>query len=93
MRKRGPAYWKWADYTLQSMQHSEILAGGTQIDVQSRLSRNLETQLFIGVYASDGRRLFEEFFPCRKEQGLGEALSWGVEQARSIATCSNLTWL
>ena len=91
VRRRGTAYLRWVDSDLPAMEHSEIRHGGMQIDVKSRLSRRLETQLFIGVYRNDGDVLYEEFFPDRKEQQIHHALSWGVREARTIVIKKKMT--
>ncbi|MFK3973736.1 hypothetical protein ACI2KS_23775 [Pseudomonas sp. NPDC087358] len=92
MRKRGSAYWEWADAELHAMQHSEILPGGAQIDVQSRLSRTGVIQMFIGVYARDGRSVSEQYFPHRDGERITEALAWGVREATAIASSKYVKW-
>nr|WP_311968876.1 hypothetical protein [Pseudomonas baltica] len=86
MRRRGPKFWTWADCQLHYREHEERLSDGALIDVQVRLSRDAVTQLFIGVYASDGRCCFEEFYPARLNESMTVALAWGVEQARIAAS-------
>jgi len=56
MRIRGDVFWDWADPVLHHRSHDEELDDGTTIDVQVRLSRTGQTQMFIGVYAGSGRR-------------------------------------
>lgn len=51
MRIRGDVFWDWADPVLHHRIHDEELDDGTTIDVQVRLSRTGQTQMFIGVYA------------------------------------------
>lgn len=60
MKIRGEVFWAWADPTLHHRSHDECLDDGTQIDVQVRLSRTGNTQMFIGVYAPSGMALHEE---------------------------------
>lgn len=85
MRTRGQAYWGWADPSLHHRSHDEILDDGTQIDVQVRLSRTGNTQMFIGVYAPSGVPLNEEAFDSRPGESMTRALAWGVRHARRFA--------
>ncbi|MGR6497969.1 hypothetical protein [Pseudomonas fulva] len=85
MWQRGEVFWQWADPTLHHRSHAEILPNGVSIDVQTRLSRTGSTQLFIGVYAKHGQRLFEEAFAKRPGENMTKALSWGVTRARALA--------
>ena len=83
--KRGAQYWCWADPSLHPRCHIEVLDDGTKIDVQARLSRTGETQLFIGVYSPKETLIVEETYYSRPQETMGRALSWGVERARSFA--------
>ncbi|HDS1818861.1 TPA: hypothetical protein QEM96_005358 [Pseudomonas putida] len=86
MRVREETYWQWADAQLHSRSHDEALSDGTTLDVQVRLSRLGATQLFLGVYAGNGRALLEEYYPTRPGETMTRALVWGVERARALAT-------
>ncbi|KPM67043.1 hypothetical protein HB13667_07880 [Pseudomonas putida] len=86
MRIRGEVFWEWADPTLHHRTHDEELEDGTVIDVQVRLSRTGNTQMFIGVYAASGMALHEEAFDSRPGESMTRALAWGVGRARRIAT-------
>ena len=86
MRIRGEVFWEWADPTLHHRTHDEELEDGTVIDVQVRLSRTGNTQMFIGVYAASGMALHEEAFDSRSGESMTRALAWGVGRARRIAT-------
>ncbi|AIL61106.1 hypothetical protein [Pseudomonas alkylphenolica] len=86
MRYRGEKFWAWADPTLHHRCHDEILDDGTTIDVQVRLSRTGDTQLFIGVYALGGTLLMEEAYYSRPHQSMSRALAWGVGRARSFVS-------
>jgi hypothetical protein len=85
MRQRGDRYWAWADPALHCRAHDETLDDGTTIDVQVRLSSAGLTQMFIGVYASNGMSLFEEACDSRPGESLTRALAWGVGRARRVA--------
>lgn len=85
MRDRGDKYRTWADGKHQSRGHEEELGNGTEIDIQVRLSPMLVTQVFIGVYAKGGRRLFEEIHDG-SDATLAQALRWVVGRARVLAT-------
>lgn len=85
MRIRGDVFWEWADPTLHHRTHDETLDDGTFIDVQVRLSRTGETQMFIGVYSPAGQALHEEAFNSRPGESMTRALAWGVGLARKIA--------
>jgi len=86
MRRRGQGYWKWADPQLHCRTHDETLDDGTVIDVQVRLSRTGNTQMFIGVYAPAGMAVIEESFDSRPGESMTKALAWGVGRARQVAT-------
>ncbi|WP_144172815.1 hypothetical protein [Pseudomonas sp. Kh13] len=86
MRVREETYWQWADAHLHSRCHDEALSDGTTLDVQVRLSRLGATQLFLGLYAKDGRALLEEYYPARPGETMTRALVWGVDRARAMAT-------
>ncbi|OLS60287.1 hypothetical protein [Pseudomonas putida] len=86
MRIRGEVFWSWADASLHHRSYDEILADGSSIDVQVRLSRTGSTQLFIGLYADDGRALHEEAFDSRPGESMSKALALGVVQARRQAS-------
>lgn len=86
MRVREETYWQWADAQLHSRSHDEALSDGTTLDVQVRLSRLGATQLFLGIYAGNGRALLEEYYPARPGETMTRALVWGVERARALAT-------
>ncbi|QHG65536.1 hypothetical protein [Pseudomonas putida] len=85
MRIRGDVFWNWADPILHHRAHGETLDDGTTIDVQVRLSRTGNTQMFIGVYAGCGMALHEEAFASRPGESMTQALAWGVGQARRVA--------
>ncbi|MDH4552723.1 hypothetical protein [Pseudomonas sp. BN607] len=86
MRIRGEVFWAWADPVLHHRSHDEELDVGTSIDVQVRLSRTGQTQMFIGVYAGCGMALHEEAFDSRPSESMTRALVWGVGRARRLAT-------
>ncbi|MFQ6575946.1 hypothetical protein [Pseudomonas sp. UM16] len=86
MRIREETYWKWADVHLHSRCHDELLSDGTSIDVQVRLSRTGATQLFLGVYASHGKAMVEEYYDHRPGETMTRAMVWGVDRARALLT-------
>lgn len=86
MRVRGNVFWDWADPVLHHRTHDETLDDGTHIDVQVRLSRTGQTQMFIGVYAPQGMAVHEEAFDSRPGESMTRAMAWGVGRARRIAT-------
>lgn len=86
MRIREETYWQWADAQLHSRCHDEALSDGTTLDVQVGLSRLGATQLFLGLYAQDGKALLEEYYPARPGETMTRALVWGVDRARALAT-------
>jgi hypothetical protein len=86
MRYRGEQFWAWADPTLHHRYHDEVLDDGTKIDVQVRLSRTGQTQLFIGVYSDKGTMIVEEAYYTRPHESMSRALAWGVGRARMFAT-------
>ncbi|WP_243430419.1 hypothetical protein [Pseudomonas sp. 51_B] len=85
MRIRGDVFWHWSDPTLHHRGHEETLDDGTYIDVQVRLSRTGNTQMFIGVYAPAGMPVHEEAFDSRPGESMTRALAWGVGRARRVA--------
>ncbi|WP_136477036.1 MULTISPECIES: hypothetical protein [Pseudomonas] len=85
MRNRGEKFWAWADPTLHHRYHDEVLVDGTKINVEVRLSRTGETQLFIGVYAQSGALIMEEAYYTRPHESMSRAMAWGVGRARMFA--------
>ena len=53
--------------------------------MQTRLSRTGATQLFIGVYRSDGSVVCEQAYDQRAGETMSRALVWGVRHARRVA--------
>ena len=88
MRLRGDIFWAWADPEIHNRTHDETLSNGTHIDVQVRLSRAGETQMFIGVYAAAGMALHEETVNPRPES-MTRAMAWGVSRARQLAAAGS----
>lgn len=89
MRLRGDIFWAWADPKIHNRTHDETLSNGTHIDVQVRLSRAGETQMFIGVYAAAGMALHEETVNPRPGESMTRAMAWGVGRARHLATAGS----
>jgi hypothetical protein len=85
MRLRGDIFWEWADPELHCRTHDETLNDGTHIDVQVRLSRAGETQMFIGIYAPDGMALHEVAVDSHPGESMTRVLAWGVGRARQLA--------
>ncbi|MFJ4349590.1 hypothetical protein ACIPZ5_01675 [Pseudomonas sp. NPDC089428] len=85
MRIRGDVFWSWADPALHHRCHEEELDDGSSLDVQVRLSRTGQTQMFIGVYAPGGMAIHEEAFDSRPGESMTRAMAWGVGRARRIA--------
>ncbi|MGN8248130.1 hypothetical protein [Pseudomonas sp. SMV7] len=85
MWRRGDVFWHWADPTLHHRTYDEILENGCNIQVQVRLSRTGETQLFIGIYAREGQCLHEESHDRLPGKNMSRALVWGVAKAREMA--------
>lgn len=85
MPHRGSTFWFWADCELHHRTHSEELRGGIVIDVQTRLSRQGATQLFIGVYSESLQIIHEDAYTERVGETMTDALLWGVQKARVIA--------
>ncbi|ATR83527.1 hypothetical protein QEP73_18555 [Pseudomonas defluvii] len=86
MRIREATYWRWADRQLSCRSHDEKLSDGISIDVKARLSRTGATQLFVGIYARNGKALVEEYYANRPCESMTRALVWGVDRARALAT-------
>jgi len=84
MRIRGDVFWNWADPALHHRGHDEKLESGVMIDVQVRLARTGQTQLFIGIYAASGMSLHEEAYDSRPGESMTHALAWGVGRARHL---------
>jgi len=90
MRLRGDVFWIWADPTLHHRTHDEILKDGTLIDVQVRLSREGKSEMFIGIYASDGMALHEEAVDARPGESMTRMLAWGVGRARWLVASGGM---
>ncbi|WP_454243313.1 hypothetical protein [Pseudomonas sp. Y3 TE3536] len=85
MRHRGAVFWAWADPSLKHHSHEEVLADGARLDVQVRLSRTDDTQLFIGVYERSGLARVEEAYTKRPGETITRAMAWGAGRGRSLA--------
>ena len=85
MKLRGDAFLKWADSPMHCRTYDETLEDGCKVNVQTRLSVTGETQLFIGLYAKDGRAVIEEFYERLPGETMTRALLWGARRARVIA--------
>ncbi|QGW77781.1 hypothetical protein GPJ81_14175 [Pseudomonas alkylphenolica] len=83
MRIRGSMYRDWDDTQCDYITHEETVGSGGMIEVKARCSSTGGTQLFIGVYTSDGVGVLEIAYDSRPET-LTEALAWGVAQARKF---------
>lgn len=88
MRHRGSQYWAWSDCQLSSRSHDEVLSDGTQLNVQTRISRNGATQVFIGLYGEAGEMMIEEFYASLPDQTLSSALVWAINRARALTILS-----
>lgn len=85
MKSRGETYRQWCDPILHHQTHEETLGSGTCLEVQTRLSRTGGTQLFIGVYRTDGTVLCEQIYHQCAGETMRRALLWGVGYARRVA--------
>lgn len=86
MRSRGEIYWLWADAELSHQAHIETLPQGLTLEILVRFSRQRLVQLFMGVYRTDGRRLFEEYHDRCDAKTLSRAMLWGLHRARVLAS-------
>ncbi|WP_456016616.1 hypothetical protein [Pseudomonas fluorescens] len=82
MRTRGQIYWNWADPELHCRNHDERLPSGILLNIQVRLSKTNQTQLFVGIYGQTGMMIFEDGFLDRPGQTMSQALVWGLDFAR-----------
>ena len=85
MENRGTEFGRWFDPDIDCMRHVESLGLDVQIEVLSRLSWEICTQLFVGVYTAEGLRIHEHYYENRDGEHLSQALEWGKRQARLIA--------
>lgn len=85
MRHRGAVFWAWADPALQHHSHEEELDDGAKLDIQVRLSRTGDTQLFIGIYERSGLARIEEAYANRPGESVTRAMAWGAGRGRALA--------
>ncbi|WP_245362820.1 hypothetical protein [Pseudomonas sp. BP8] len=85
MRQRGEVFWAWADPNLHHRTHQELLDDGASLDVQVRLSRTGDTQLFIGIYESTGAMRYEEAYDKRPGETMSRAMAWAAGRGRVVA--------
>lgn len=85
MRHRGEVFWTWADPGLQHHSHEEVLEDGARLDIQARLSRTGDVQLFIGIYEPSGLARLEEAYSKRPGETVTRALAWGAGRGRELA--------
>ena len=85
MRHRGAVFWAWADPARQHHSHEEELEDGAKLDIQVRLSRTGDTQLFIGIYERSGLARIEEAYANRPGESVTRAMAWGAGRGRALA--------
>ncbi|WP_372028382.1 hypothetical protein [Pseudomonas kurunegalensis] len=85
MRHRGAVFWAWADPALQHHSHEEELDDGAKLDIQVRLSRTGDTQLFIGIYERSGLARIEEAYAKRPGESVTRTMAWGAGRGRALA--------
>lgn len=85
MRKRGEIYWDWADPSMHCRNYDERFSTELLINVQVRLSKHNQTQLFLGIYGCAGLMLLERSFAARPGETMSQAMSWGIAFARDQA--------
>ncbi|ANJ54692.1 hypothetical protein [Pseudomonas silesiensis] len=84
MRRRGAQFWLWTNTRLPLHTHEEVLNDGVHIEVQARVNHGGITQVFVGVYGSNGWAIGEEFYDRRVGEHHCTALKWGTQRAREI---------
>ncbi|WP_339502727.1 hypothetical protein [Pseudomonas silesiensis] len=84
MRHRGAQFWLWTNTRLPLHTHEEVLNDGVHIEVQARVNHGGITQVFVGVYGSNGWAIGEEFYDRRVGEHHCTALKWGAQRAREI---------
>jgi len=62
-----------------------VLADGARLDVQARLARTGDTQLFIGIYEPSGLARVEEAYVRRPGETTTRAMAWGAGRGRALA--------
>lgn len=82
MRKRGEAFWEWADPSLHARSYDERAPNGMQLNVLVRMSTSGKVQLFVGVYTVRGMMFFEEAFYDRPGETMTKAMEWGIKRAK-----------
>lgn len=90
MRHRGEVFWAWADPDLKHHSHEEVLPDGARLDIQVRLSRTGDTQLFIGIYELSGLARLEEAYVERPGETITRAMAWAAGRGRQLARHAHL---
>jgi len=88
MRRRGAKFWLWTNTRLPLHTHEEVLGSAVHIEVQARVSQDGITQVFIGVYATNGWAICEEFHDRLMSEHYCVALKLGAQRAREIVADS-----
>lgn len=83
MRNRGQIFWEWADPDLHVRNFDERLTDGSLINIQVRTSKVQQTQLFLGIYALDGKMLLEEGYLHCKGLTMTAAMTWALQRAHA----------
>lgn len=86
MLTRSKVYFDWAQSSQDHFGHKDTLDNGTQLDIRARVAAHGDTQLFVGAYGADGRMLMEEYHPAMDNMTAQQAISWGTERAKSMAS-------
>lgn len=89
MRNRGKVFWDWADAALHTRSVDERQPDGTLLNVQVRMSLLGRTELFVGVYGTNGKMLFEETPDSLPGETMTHALARGLDRARLKAPIAN----
>nr|WP_256592102.1 hypothetical protein [Pseudomonas sp. CC120222-01a] len=64
--------------------HEEVLADGARLDVQVRLSRTGDAQLFTGIYGRSGLARIGEAYAKRPGETTVRAMLWGAGRGRLL---------
>lgn len=83
MRQRGLKFRQWAERRFSAFRYSEILPGGTQLDIRIHVSEPV-TLIFVGIYKSDGAMMSEDTY-ATLHVAHDEALRWAIVQAHWMA--------
>lgn len=82
--ERTQVYFDWAAIRDSHYSREEVLVNGALVQILTRLVGDGVIQLFVGVYTSEGKPIFEDFTSDVQNMTMDQAIAWGLDRGRSV---------